>query len=402
MKTSMEYMMRSILQHKMSENRCNGQIMKAMLLLFLLFSFELKAEQLSDKLDRKSVLIAAEKVADWQLSNLPALDWWTWPSDHIYGKYLLDWEYGAFYSGLMDLYKTDSKEKYLTSMLDMGKKYRWNIRPRPLDANVLCIGHMYIDLYNLKKDPAMIEMIGFGLNANLDRQPVVPDVTFKDNKYWEIWWSWCDALYMAPPTFAMYAKATGQSRYLEKMNELYMITYNYLYDKDEKLFFRDDRFFTEKSPTGKKIFWARGNGWVIAGLVKLLKVIPEDFHNVQFYETLFKEMSYRFRDIQQPEGYWSSSLLDPVQYGGIETSGTGFICYALAYGINNGYLNRDEYLPVVEKAWKLLVKCIHPDGKLGFVQRVGDSPDSVSFDNTASYGVGAFLSAASEVAKLSK
>lgn len=376
--------------------------MKIIVLLFLLFSFELKAEPISDKLDRKSVLNVAEKVADWQLSNLPAIDWWIWPSDHKYGQYLLDWEYGAFYSGLMDLYKADPKEKYLTSMLDMGKKYRWYIRPRLWDANVLCIGHMYIDLYNLKKDPEMIEMIGFGLNAYFDRDPIVPDVSFKDNKYWGSWWSWCDALYMAPPTFAMYAGATGQPRYLDKMDELYMITYNYLYDKDEKLFFRDDRFFTQRSPAGKKIFWARGNGWVIAGLVKVLQAMPKDFPHVRFYETLFKEMSSHLKEIQQPEGYWSSSLLDPTQFGGIETSGTGFICYALAYGINNGYLNRDEYLPVVEKAWKLLVKCIHPDGKLGYVQRVGDSPDSVSFDNTASYGIGAFLSAASEVEKLSK
>ena len=376
-------------------------IMKILVLLFLLFSFEVNAESISDKLDRKSVLNVAEKVADWQLLNLPVKDWWTWPSDHKYGQYLLDWEYGAFYSGLMDLYKADPKGKYLTSMLDMGKKYHWNIRPRLWDANVLCIGHMYIDMYNLKKDPEMIEMIGFGLNAYFDRDPIVPDVTFKDNKYWESWWSWCDALYIAPPTFAMYARATGQPGYLDKMDELYMITYNYLYDKDEKLFFRDDRFFTQRSPTGKKIFWARGNGWVIAGLVKVLQTMPKEYHHVLFYETLFKEMSSRLKEIQQPEGYWSSSLLDSTQFGGIETSGTAFICYAIAYGINNGYLNKDEYLPVVEKAWKLLVKCIHPDGKLGYVQRVGDSPDSVSFDNTASYGIGAFLSAASEVEKLS-
>jgi len=84
---------------------------------------------------------------------------------------------------------------------------------------------------------------------------------------------------------------------------LLLITYNYLYDKDEKLFYRDDRFFTQLSPAGKKIFWARGNGWVIAGLTKVLQAMHKDFHSVAFYETLFKEMSSRFKEIQQPEGY---------------------------------------------------------------------------------------------------
>ena len=354
----------------------------------------------ADPISQKSVLTVAEKSADWQLSQLPTRDWWTWPADHPYGQYLLDWEYAAFYSGLMDLYHEDPQGKYLSAMIDMGEKYRWTLRPRLWDANVLGIGQMYVDLYRIKKDPKMIEMTGYCLNAHFDRDPGVPDVTFNGNKYWWSWWSWCDALYMAPPTFAKYAEATGQPRYLEKMDGLYAITYNYLYDKGEKLFFRDDRFFTRRSPAGKKIFWSRGNGWVIAGLAKVMQAMPKNFHHRAFYETLFKEMSSRFKEIQQPEGHWTPSLLDSTQFGGIETSGTGFICYALAYGINNGYLNRDEYLPVVEKAWLVLAQSVHPDGKLGFVQRVGDSPAAVSSDDSAPYGVGAFLSAASEVAKL--
>lgn len=353
-------------------------------------------------ISRKSVLATAEKVADWQLRNLPDIDWWTWPSKHQYGQYLLDWEYGAFWSGLMDWHKVNPKDQYINSMLKMGKEYRWSIRPRLWDANILCIGHMYVDMYKLKRQPEMIEMIEFGLSAYFDRDPVKPDVTFEGNRYWWSWWSWCDAIFMAPPTFAKYAEVTGETRYLDKMHELFMITYNYLYARDEKLFFRDDRFFDQKSPSGKKIFWARGNGWVIAGLAKVLQSMPKDYPHVKFYEDLFIEMCSRFREIQQPEGHWSSSLLDASHFGGIETSGTGFICYALAYGINNGYLNKEEYLPTVEKAWKILEKSVHPDGKLGYVQRVGDAPDQVTYENTASYGVGAFLLAASEVIKLSE
>lgn len=350
--------------------------------------------------DQESICVVAEKVAGWQMSKLPTNNWWTWPSKHTYGQYLLDWEYGAFWSGLMDWYKVDPQKRYLSTMLKMGKEHKWTIRPRLWDANVMCIGHMYLDLYKMKKNPEMIKMIAFGLNAYFDRHPNIPDVRFDNNKYWFSWWSWCDALFMAPPTFAKYAEVTNKIEYLNKMHELYKITYDYLYDKDECLFYRDDRFFNKKSPAGKKIFWARGNGWVIAGLVKILESMPKNYTYRPFYEKLFKEMCLSMKKNQQPDGFWSSSLLDPSQNGGVETSGTGFICYALAYGINNGYLSREDYLPVVEKAWHILVKSIHQDGKLGYVQQVGDGPDTVLFDNTAPWGVGAFLSAASESYKL--
>lgn len=356
----------------------------------LVFFFNsLNAQTFSDKLEKQSVLEVAEKVADWQLAHPTGIDLW-------------NWKYGAFYSGLMDVYLVDPKIKYLKSMVEMGNTYNWAIFPRPYDANVLAIGHMYIDLYNILKDPKIIDKTGYCLDANFQRYQSTPDVKFIGNRYWHNWWSWCDALYMAPPTYAKYAAATGQIKYLDKMDELYRITYDYLYDKEEKLFFRDDSFFEKRTPTGKKIFWARGNGWVIAGLVKVLQVMPRDYRNVKFYETLFMEMASRLKELQQNEGYWPTSLLDPSHFGGIETSGTTFYCYALAFGINNGYLNKTDYLPTVENSWKLLVKCVQADGRLGYVQKVGDSPGAVTSDDSNSYGSGAFLSAASEVAKLSK
>jgi unsaturated rhamnogalacturonyl hydrolase len=345
----------------------------------------LRAQQVS----RSSVLEIAERVFDWQQQNPTGKDLW-------------EWEYGAYYSGVMDLYQVDPKIKYLKSMAEMGNKYNWSLRPRPYDANVFAIGHMYIDLYDIMKDPKMIENTGYCLDANFQRDPRTPDITFKGNKYWFSWWSWCDALFMAPPTYTKYAAATGQIKYLEKMDELFKLTYDYLYDKEEKLFFRDDTFFDKKTPTGKKVFWSRGNGWVIAGLSKVLKSMPKDFKNGKFYENLFIEMASRLKDLQVKEGYWPSSLLDPSHYSSIETSGTSFYCYALAYGINNGYLKKTDYLPVVEKAWNLLVKCVQKDGKLGYVQQVGDSPAAVKAEDSESYGSGAFLSAASEMAKLSK
>ncbi|OFX31365.1 MAG: hypothetical protein A2W90_06910 [Bacteroidetes bacterium GWF2_42_66] len=354
-----------------------------LVLIFCCVSFNMNATSIS----KESILKVAEHVFDWQQQHPTGVDLW-------------DWEYGAYYSGLADLYKADTKIKYLKAMTDMGNQYNWSVRPRPYDANVLAISHMYLDLYSLIGDPRIIDKTVYCLDASFHRTPREPDVTFSGNRYWWSWWSWCDALFMAPPAFAKYAKITGEQKYLDKMDELWTITHNYLYDKNEHLYFRDDRYFQQKTPGGKKVFWSRGNGWVMGGLVKVLEVMPKDYNRRPFYEDLFKEMAAKIKQLQLKEGYWPGSLLDNSHYGGIESSGTAFYCYALAYGINSGLLDRAEYEVSVMKAWTILVENIDESGRLGYVQQVGDAPDRVTADDSEAYGSGAFLMAASEVYKL--
>ncbi len=152
-------------------------------------------------------------------------------------------------------------------------------------------------------------------------------------------------------------------------------TYNHLYDKDEDLFYRDSRYIGQKEANGKKIFWGRGNGWVIGGLAEILKTLPaEDTEFRPFYLELYKEMSERLAGLQGKDGYWHASLLDPDSYPSPETSATGFIVYGLAYGINQGYLPADKYLPVVKKGWEALTRAVETNGKLGWVQPVGADP----------------------------
>jgi len=280
--------------------------------------------------DHKSVLIVAEKVFDWQQKHPTGVDLW-------------EWEYGTYYSGLIDLYKIDPKSKYLKAMLNMGKKRNWYVKPKPYDADVLAITHMYLDLYSIKHNPKMIDKALYCLDANLIRHPKEADVRRVGNKYWWSWWSWCDALFMAPPAFAKYSKISGELKYLDKMNDLWLETYKYLYDKDACLFYRDDRYFNQISSNGEKVFWSRGNGWVMGGLVKVLESMPKDYSNRQFYENLFKEMAHKIKLLQLKDGYWASSLLDPNAFKSVELSGTAFFCYALTYGINSGLLNKNEY-----------------------------------------------------------
>lgn len=319
---------------------------------------------------------------------------------HPTGTDLWEWQYGTYYSGLFDLYRVNPQIKYLKSMMSMGNRYKWTLRPRPYDANVFAIGHMYLGLYKILGDPRLIENIGYNLDANFERDPRRPDVTMTGNRYWHNWWSWCDALFMAPPTYTLYSEVTGDPKYLEKMDELWQITHAHLYDKAEKLYYRDDKYIGKSTPEGAKVFWSRGNGWVMAGLAKVLQSMPEEYGNREFYTTLFREMAYRIKDLQLSEGYWPTSLLDSSHYGGRESSGTSFFCYALCYGINAGLLPEKEFRQTVLSAWEFLCENVDENGRLGYVQLVGESPENVQESHTESYGQGAFLMAASEVYKL--
>jgi rhamnogalacturonyl hydrolase YesR len=339
--------------------------------------------------EKKEILKIMKRVADWQLTN---------PS----GTELWEWHYGPFYAGLMSLYKTNPEQKYLDAMIEMGKLNDWKLKPNPYNADNFAIAQTYLDLYKISGDSNMIEITQYFLDMQFYRASDKPNLRWRDNPYAYEYWSWCDALFMAPTTFAMMSEISGDDKYLNEMDRLWKFTYDYLYDKEEDLFYRGDRYFDARTKMGKKVFWSRGNGWVIGGLVRVLQAMPNDFPNRHFYETTFKEMCTRLLELQSPEGYWYTSLLDKDEYNVKETSGTGFYCYGLAWGINNNLLDEDKFLPAIIKAWGTLVEAIQPSGKLCFVQQVDEEPNNVDKDVAETYGTGAFLLAGIEVYKIAK
>jgi len=341
--------------------------------------------------DPAAIRSVMTRVADWQLDN---------PSDH----HPADWTHGALYAGLAAWAQMAESEKYDAALLAIGQKNNWQPHNRIYHADDHVVGQMYLEMYKTHHDPAMLE----GIQKRFDFILAHPSpVTLKFGQKYDTpgvshldRWDWCDALFMAPPVWAKLARITGDHRYLEFMNKEWWATTDYLYDQDEHLFFRDDRYFTQREANGKKVFWSRGNGWVLGGLVRVLEEMPSDYPDRPRYEKLYRQMAAKLAAIQPEDGLWRPSLLDPASYPAGEASGTGFYCYGLAWGINHGYLDASDYLPVVIKAWKGLVGCVHPDGKLGFVQPIGADPRQVNADQTEIYGVGAFLLAGSEVYKI--
>lgn len=326
-----------------------------------------------------------EKVAAWQLAN---------PSKH----HSADWTHGALYAGMTAWAQMADSEKYDEALLGFGRQNNWQPHKRVYHADDHVVGQMYIEMYKKHKDKKMMGGIQERFDSILaDRSTGTLELGKQQGR--DRWW-WCDALFMAPPVWAKLARMTGDRRYLDFMNEEWWATTDYLYDKEEHLYYRDDSFFSKREANGQKIFWSRGNGWVLGGLVRVLEEMPDDYPDRPRYETLYKEMAARLIAIQPEDGLWRASLLDPGSYPVGEASGTGFYCYGLAWGINHGYLDSKTYLPAAMKAWKGLVGCVHPDGKLGNVQPIGADPRQVSADQTEIYGVGAFLLAGSEIYKI--
>ena len=345
----------------------------------------LPAATLSSEINQKAVLATMKRVADWQLAN---------PSAHP----PTDWTQGAYYAGMMALASVAVDPKYHDAMMEMGRKNDWKPSTNLVyHADNYCVLQTYLELYLQHHDPRMLEPAKQRCDQIMATPPKDEnDLGFTKPNAREKW-VWCDALFMSPPVWTRLFAATGDKRYLDFMNERWWRTSDHLYDKQEHLYYRDDRFLTKREANGKKVFWSRGNGWVLGGLVRVLQYLPADYPDRQRYVAQFEDMAARLVKLQGQDGLWRASLLDPDSFPAPESSGSGFILYGLAWGVNQNLLARADYEPAIRKAWQGLVQCLDADGRLGFVQPIGANPATLNATDTEVYGVGAFLLAGSEI-----
>jgi len=318
------------------------------------------------------------------------------------------WDNAAYHTGNMEAYKmTGNMDFYEYSLAwaehnnwqgatgtDKSKwKYDYGETPdHALFGDWQICFQTYADLYTLAPDPKKIARA---------REVMEYEMRTDKNDYW--WWA--DGLYMVMPVMTKMYRITGNQLYLMKLHEYWEYSNSIMYDKDECLYYRDARYTADKhkSVNGKKDFWARGDGWVIAGLAKIIQDLPADAPYRNEYIDRFKAMAKAVARCQQPEGYWTRSMLDPEHAPGLETSGTAFFTYGILWGLNNGYLDRKTYEPVVVKSWRYLTEtAMQKDGTIGYVQPIGDRAipgQVVDANSTANFGVGAFLLAACEMVR---
>lgn len=327
-----------------------------------------------------SVGIAMRKVADWQLAR----------SEQRFNQ---QWTYAALYDGMLAASRATGDPRYHDAVVRLAQKFDWKLlNDRFPHADDMALGQSYMDLYLETHDAVRMA----DTKAVLDQLVVRPDDSTK-----LLWW-WCDALFMAPPVLARMTAATGDRRYLDTMDREWWQTSASLYDPAEHFYFRDSRYFTQKQENGQKLFWARGNGWVMGAFAKVLEVMPNDYPSRAKYLAQYREMAARIASIQGKDGLWRSGLLDPAAYDLPEISGSAFFTYSLAWGINHGVLDRKTYEPVVKRSWAGILKHVYADGRLGSIQPIDGQPGKFKPSASYVYGVGGFLLAGAELDKMAK
>ena len=302
------------------------------------------------------------------------------------------WDNAAYHTGNMEVYKLLQDQQMLDYSIRWAEHNQWKGATEPDPANWQICFQTYIDLYNLSPDEKKVarakEVIGYEA----------------DSRVHDYWW-WADALYMVMPVMTKMYKLTGDEKYLRKLYENISYSDSIMLDHETGLYFRDGKYIYPKHKTaaGKKDFWARGDGWVLAGLAKVLQDIPQTYVRQPFFVEKFTNLARGVKKLQQPQGHWTRSMMDPQQAPGFETSGTAFFCYGLLWGVNHGYLSKKEFAPTIEKAWNYLTTiALQKDGRVGYVQPIGERAipgQTVDANSQANFGVGAFLLAACEYVK---
>lgn len=335
--------------------------------------------KLSSALKPKAIDAAMRKVGDWELERARPY-------------FSQDWTFAALYAGFMDAGKTLPDSSYEDAMMQLGAKFDWKLGPRLIHADDQAIGQTYLELYKLHHDAKMIQPT----REQFDVLMKTPDDPQKP-----VWW-WCDALFMAPPVWARLYSATGDKSYLDYMDREWWITSNLLYDSQEHLYFRDAVYLHKTEANGRKLFWSRGNGWVMGGLARVLQEMPLDYPSRPKYVEQYRQMAERIAALQESDGLWRSGLLDEDAYQLPEVSGSAFFVYSLAWGVNQEILDRATYLPVIKKGWAGLLAHVYSDGRLGSIQPIGAAPGVFQPSSSYVYGVGAFLLAGSELHRLAE
>ncbi|CAN5390502.1 hypothetical protein BH10PSE3_BH10PSE3_06660 [soil metagenome] len=342
-------------------------------------------------------LTLGRQVTAWQMAHMDRFDY---VNAHPKTADPRGWVQGALYVGLAAFADRTGDADLVQAIRAHGVQQGWALGARPLHADDHVIGQTWLWANGKDHDPAQVAPLKARFDAILAAPPQA-NMAFIDGteeQPCQARWCWSDALFMGPATWTGLSQATGDPRYAVYGDKEFWATTDYLLDKQESLFYRDSRYFDRRDNQGRKIFWSRGNGWVYAGIVDILKTLPADHPSRPRYEALFRQMSDRLVTLQKTDGCWAPSLLAP-EHAPPETSGTGFFVYGLAYGLNHGLLSGPKYETAVAKGWAALAGAVQPDGKLGWVQQIGYAPDHVEADDTQLYGVGAFLLAASEVGK---
>ncbi|MDD2256574.1 MAG: glycoside hydrolase family 88 protein [Bacteroidales bacterium] len=315
------------------------------------------------------------------------------------------WTRAVFYEGHMALFHVTQDTAVYNYAYNWGKAHEWAMaykKNSTTDGDNQCCGQTYMELYEIAPETEMLSNIKASLDYCINR-----------NSYRN--WTWIDAIQMAMPAYTQLGNITQDKQYHDYMYHSYRysrdsIDVTGLYNPEEGLWWRDKDFNPPHlNGNGKQVYWSRGNGWVYAALVRVLSLLPQTDLHYSLYLNDYLAMSKALLACQRADGFWNSNLADPNDYGGKETSGTALFVYGFAWGLNQQFLDRSEYLEATRKGWLAMSReAIHDNGFLGWMQGTGKQPSDgqplsyTKVPNFEDYGAGCVLLAAAETYTLAK
>jgi len=322
----------------------------------------------------------------------------SWLGNNIGG-----WRSGTFHLGLFKLWEMTKDPKYMDQMMAVGNLRKFKPTPRMTQADDLCIGQMYLRLYEVHQEPRMLEQMKEATRLTAKRtaereKTRDPSILKYGAKGGGDVWSFADALFMAPPNWALLIKITGDpdEKYADYLEKIYKRNWDFLFDTTYQLYYRDSYRIGKKTPE----FWGRGNGWVMSSLALVLEKLPRDHELWPVFAERLKLLSEGIAKCELPEGGFGISLMNNKTYPEVELSATALICYGMTFGINNGILPEKKYKPIVDRAWEKVAAMQTADGAMRECQQGGTAPERFDPNNNEDYGTGAYLLFASEYLRM--
>jgi len=170
---------------------------------------------------------------------------------------------------------------------------------------------------------------------------------------------WIDVVYAVTPYMLYAGLVLNEPKYIDFAVEQCFKMYDVFMDKSNGLLHQTRGFMGDTTSISQD-HWSRGNGWGIIGLVELVRYLPKDSKYYNEAVERFKAHCEALIKYQDYRGLWKQSIAEPLAWE--ESSGTGIILYAIGIGLRLGILDKETYMPVLEKGVNGLCKfCINPD-----------------------------------------
>lgn len=339
-------------------------------------------------------------VAQWQLranNDLRYIEY-----QYPQTSYSRGWVKAAFYIGLDHFAAEIADPGLLARLRQLSNDFGTELGDRPWHGDDQAIAAVYGAVALRDGTPELMKKSADQFDYIIDQNYTVsleftpPTQEGKEGDCQKRW-CWADAIFMAPPAWALATRVTGDPKYADYAASETRAVIEYLQDPKTGLLFRDSRYFDAKTPNGKPVFWSRGNGWVFAGLARFIDALPEDHPELPLMRETFLTIADQLVSIQREDGYWPTSLMDPEYLTNPESSGTAFFGFGFAWGLNNGLLEGEKYENARDKAWDAIRAAVTEEGKVGWVQQIGKDPQATTRESSQLYAAGGTLLFAAEM-----